>query len=58
MYIISKENNRIKRIDSKTFKELGYKEKENLQGRFEDGVEELIRYIDTKSMVIPCDVRD
>jgi len=33
-------------------------EKENLQGRFEDGVEELIRYIDTKSMVIPCDVRD
>jgi hypothetical protein len=31
MYIISKENNSIKRIDSKTFKELGYKERENLQ---------------------------
>jgi len=33
-------------------------EKEDLQSRFENGVEELISYIDKKSKLIPCDVRD
>ncbi len=33
-------------------------EKENLSNRFAGEVEDLIRYIDTKSTVIPCDVRD
>lgn len=33
-------------------------EKENLRSRFEGGIEELIGYIDKKSTIIPCDVRD
>jgi len=33
-------------------------EKEDLHGRFKNGVEELISYIDKKSKSIPCDVRD
>ncbi len=32
-------------------------EKENLCSRFEDGIEELISYIDNKSTIFPCDVR-
>ena len=31
MYIINKETNRIEKIESTTFKQLGFKERENLQ---------------------------
>ena len=31
MYIINKETNRIEKIESTTFKKLGFKERENLQ---------------------------
>ena len=33
-------------------------EKENLRSRFDGEVEDLISYIDRKSTIIPCDVRD
>lgn len=33
-------------------------EKEGLRSRFEGGIEELIGYIDKKSAIIPCNVRD
>ena len=33
-------------------------EQENLRNRFEGEIEKLISYIDKKSTIIPCDVRD